>query len=110
MIAAGFKRYRLLSHVRTLKRRNQTCICGLITCVSNCPAQTAHEWNAVKSSDFLAPYLGSPWDHIDFMLDFSGFKPGDSVLDLGAGNGKILYDRTHHSYCDTRVLKEMDGF
>ena len=67
---------------------SNNCICGLIACVPSCPAQTAHQWTPV-TRQFLAPYQGSPWAHIDHMLDVAGFKEGDRILDLGAGKFNI---------------------
>jgi SAM-dependent methyltransferase len=69
------------------------CICGLMVCVPSCPASHMLDWAAPSNADtvaVLAPYQGSPWANIDAMLDSAGFKPGDRVLDLGAGDARVL--------------------
>lgn len=69
------------------------CVCGLMACVPSCPALQMLTWEApstANSANILAPYQGSPWANIDAMLDSAGFKPGDRVLDLGAGDARVL--------------------
>ena len=67
---------------------SNSCVCGLLVCNSSCPAINAHNWP--YQPDLLAPYLGSQWDSIDSMLKLASFKPGQRVLDLGAGDGRVL--------------------
>ena len=81
------RRFRVTS---SYHNNSRDCICGLVSCVTSCPARTAQEWDSVHSEAFLAPYLGSPWEHIDFMLDTAGFQAGQKVLDLGAGIALII--------------------
>jgi SAM-dependent methyltransferase len=38
----------------------------------------------------LAPYVASPQPIVDRMLDLAGVKPGETVYDLGCGDGRIL--------------------
>ena len=38
----------------------------------------------------LAPYVASPVRVVDVMLDLAKVKPGEVVLDLGSGDGRIL--------------------
>lgn len=38
----------------------------------------------------LAPYVASPSRVVDMMLDLARVKPGDTVYDLGSGDGRIL--------------------
>ncbi|HYO80920.1 MAG TPA: class I SAM-dependent methyltransferase [Bryobacteraceae bacterium] len=38
----------------------------------------------------LAPYVSSPQPIVDRMLDMAGVKPGETVYDLGCGDGRIL--------------------
>lgn len=69
------------------------CICGLMVCVPSCPASQMLSWDTTPISgaeNVLAPYQGSPWDNIDAMLDMAGFKVGDRVLDLGAGDARVM--------------------
>ena len=85
---------RLFSNVIYPPHPSNECICGLTACVLSCPAKNAHNWTSLHTSssnvDVLAPYQGSPWAHIDAMLDLTSFKPGDRVLDLGAGDARVM--------------------
>jgi len=38
----------------------------------------------------LAPYVASPQHVVDLMLEMAKIKPGDTVYDLGSGDGRIL--------------------
>ncbi len=70
-----------------------TCICGLAACVpfNLCPANRGQDWGRIGEHETcLAPYQGSDWETIDSMLKLANFRPGDRILDLGAGDGRIL--------------------
>jgi hypothetical protein len=70
---------------------NQRCICGLLICIRDvCPAERAGNWSSIHESRFLAPYQGSEWTAIDDMLAIAKAEPGSRLLDLGAGDGRIL--------------------
>lgn len=46
-----------------------------------------------RISDFkndLAPYVGSPQHAVDRMLEMANLKPGETLYDLGCGDGRIL--------------------
>jgi cyclopropane fatty-acyl-phospholipid synthase-like methyltransferase len=43
-----------------------------------------------KYSSKLAPYVASPSRVVELMLDMARVKPGDTVYDLGSGDGRIL--------------------
>ncbi|MBV8828271.1 MAG: class I SAM-dependent methyltransferase [Acidobacteriaceae bacterium] len=46
-----------------------------------------------KLDDFrnnLAPYVVAPEHAVDKMLDMAGLKPGETLYDLGCGDGRIL--------------------
>ena len=47
-------------------------------------AQTARYGNK------LAPYVASPDRIVDRMLDMASIKPGETLIDLGCGDGRIL--------------------
>lgn len=43
-----------------------------------------------KYSNKLAPFVGSPARVVDRMLELANVKPGETVFDLGSGDGRIL--------------------
>jgi cyclopropane fatty-acyl-phospholipid synthase-like methyltransferase len=58
-------------------------------------AFVAGSWSAVSGQDprytnKLAPYVASPSRVVDKMLEMAKVKPGDTVYDLGSGDGRIL--------------------
>lgn len=74
-----------------LLSRGCSCICGLAVCVQHfCPALHGQEFCNEQSRDDLAPYLGSQWESIRIMLEMADFKKGERLLDLGAGDGRVL--------------------
>ena len=38
----------------------------------------------------LAPYVSSPFHAVDRMLELAALKPGETLYDLGAGDGRIV--------------------
>jgi protein-L-isoaspartate O-methyltransferase len=38
----------------------------------------------------LAPYVSSPFRAVDRMLELAALKPGETLYDLGAGDGRII--------------------
>jgi 16S rRNA A1518/A1519 N6-dimethyltransferase RsmA/KsgA/DIM1 with predicted DNA glycosylase/AP lyase activity len=42
------------------------------------------------NADSLAPYIPSPQIVVDRMLEMAHIKPGETVYDLGSGDGRIL--------------------
>src|SRR5579871_6243509 len=38
----------------------------------------------------MAPYVASPQHVVDLMLEMAHIKPGETVYDLGCGDGRIL--------------------
>jgi predicted RNA methylase len=48
--------------------------------------------NAQKSpyANRLAPYVASPTQVVDRMLELANIKPGETVFDLGSGDGRVL--------------------
>jgi predicted RNA methylase len=59
-----------------------------------CPAGAQN--SKVQSSSLdefknnLAPYVNSPEQAVQKMLDMAGLKPGETLYDLGCGDGRIL--------------------
>src|SRR3954453_14317961 len=43
----------------------------------------------------LAPYVSSPFHAVDRMLELAALKPGDTLYDLGAGDGRIVISAAH---------------
>src|SRR5690349_16751896 len=41
-------------------------------------------------SNKLAPYVASPTRVVDLMLEMAKIKPGETVYDLGSGDGRIV--------------------
>ena len=41
-------------------------------------------------SNKLAPYVASPTRVVDRMLELANIKPGETVFDLGSGDGRVL--------------------
>jgi SAM-dependent methyltransferase len=50
------------------------------------PANAQHSRYANK----LAPYVASPVHVVDRMLELANIKPGETVFDLGSGDGRVL--------------------
>src|ERR1700683_1176706 len=45
----------------------------------------------VKNSDILAPYYPTPELVVQKMLEFGDLKPGETMFDLGSGDGRIVF-------------------
>src|SRR5215475_12385187 len=43
-----------------------------------------------RYSNKLAPYVASPAQVVDRMLELARIKPGETLYDLGCGDGRIL--------------------
>ena len=41
-------------------------------------------------SNSLAPYVASPQQIVDRMLELADIKPGETLYDLGSGDGRVL--------------------
>ena len=55
-----------------------------------CAAQIRFPRDVRETSKNLAPYVTSPQPIVDRMLDVAAVKPGDTVYDLGCGDGRIV--------------------
>jgi SAM-dependent methyltransferase len=68
-------------------------VVGLLTAVSlPLAAQTPPPRYANK----LAPYVASPNRVVDRMLEMANIKPGETLIDLGCGDGRILIAAVEH--------------
>lgn len=47
---------------------------------------------AVRAAEFVAPYVSSHKEDVALMLDLAGVGPGDYLIDLGSGDGRIVID------------------
>jgi len=47
-------------------------------------------------SNHLAPYVVSPQSVVDTMLEMADLKPGETIYDLGSGDGRILITAAQH--------------
>jgi len=61
------------------------CLAGLLTAMAL--PSLAQDPAYVKK---LAPFVGSPAKVVDSMLSLANVKPGETVFDLGSGDGRIL--------------------
>ncbi len=59
---------------------------ALVLTLVACPALAQNSQYVNK----LAPYVASPARVIDRMLDLANIRPGETVFDLGCGDGRIL--------------------
>lgn len=66
--------------------RNLTLVAGavLLCALPAFPQRLKHYSNS------LAPYVVSPQAIVDRMLEMADIKPGETVYDLGSGDGRIL--------------------
>ena len=64
----------------------------LLACALVCFAQ---EPNLQEFENKLAPSVGAPEQVVDKMLDMASLKPGETLYDLGCGDGRILIAAAH---------------
>ncbi len=58
---------------------------GMALVATPCTAQRKPDF-----SKSLAPYVPSPPRVVEMMLDAAGLKPGETLYDLGCGDGRVL--------------------
>lgn len=81
-------RFRVVSGILLRTRRSSLGLSMLLlafTCV--CAAQQP---NLQEFENKLAPSVGAPEHAVDKMIDMANLKPGDTLYDLGCGDGRIL--------------------
>jgi len=66
--------------------RKASCAVGLTLALASFPALAQNARYANK----LSPYVSSPTRVVDRMLEMASIKPGETVYDLGCGDGRIL--------------------
>lgn len=69
-------------------------VVSVLAALQGIPASAQHVLFAQgKTRDFaksLAPYVVSPQQVVDVMLEMADIKPGETLYDLGSGDGRIL--------------------
>src|SRR5277367_3845660 len=71
-------------------------LAGLVGVFSLCTTQgfaqepLYGQQHAKHYTNSLAPYVVSPQQIVDRMLELADLKPGETVYDLGSGDGRIL--------------------
>ena len=66
---------------------------GILACAAlfvSAVAGYAQQRNLSDYKDNLAPYVTSPEHAVDKMLAMANLKPGETLYDLGCGDGRIL--------------------
>lgn len=64
----------------------------LAACAVVSQAQELYAQQRVRHyANSLAPYVVSPQEIVDRMLELANLKPGETVYDLGSGDGRILF-------------------
>jgi protein-L-isoaspartate O-methyltransferase len=61
-----------------------------------CQGPLLAQSHAKHYSNSLAPYVVSPQQIVDRMLELADPKPGEMVYDLGSGDGRILITAVQH--------------
>ncbi|HZS56206.1 MAG TPA: class I SAM-dependent methyltransferase [Bryobacteraceae bacterium] len=62
----------------------------LATALLFTPAITAQQPNLSDFRNNLAPYVVAPEHAVDKMLEMANLKPGETLYDLGCGDGRII--------------------
>jgi predicted RNA methylase len=60
-----------------------------LACVTLCIVVPANAQDSTYTNR-LAPYVSSPEHIVDRMLELAAIKPGETVYDLGAGDGRVV--------------------
>jgi len=62
----------------------------LVLVILPCSAQSPFSRHVRDYSSSLAPYVSSPQQIVDKMLEAAQIRPGETLYDLGCGDGRIL--------------------
>jgi len=68
--------------------RNSVLTLGVLTIAAGLPCAGQARWE--QYSQKIAPFVPSPQKVVDRMLDMAAPKPGETVYDLGCGDGRVL--------------------
>src|SRR5260370_10595284 len=58
----------------------------------------------------LAPYVVSPQQIVDRMLELADLKPGETLYDLGSGDGRVLITAVARFHAQAVGIENFDGF
>lgn len=75
--------------------RPSDCVCGLDPCLApTCAAMSWDSWSGTFTADdrSLAPYQGTPDSVVRAMLDLARLRSGETFVDIGAGDGRVLLE------------------
>jgi ubiquinone/menaquinone biosynthesis C-methylase UbiE len=72
--------------------RVRTLRCGILVSalIASVFPSLAQEPNVSDFANNLAPYVNAPEHAVDKMLQMASLKPGETLYDLGCGDGRIL--------------------
>ena len=106
---------RRAQRLRQLGRRiaHSDCVCGLSPCLAPHCFAAAEAWGAWTGSftpddRSLAPYQGTPESVAAALLTLSRLQPGETFVDLGSGDGRILLHAVEHYDAGSVVGYELD--
>ena len=61
-----------------------------------------------RHDDSLGPFLSTPDQLVEPLLEFGGIGPDDCVLDIGCGDGRIVVAAAEHSGCRAIGIERSD--
>ena len=80
--------------MKTLNRFSFLCLSLLVAAGSLKTIDSVLSPRDAQAQDFeskkIVPFVPSPQDVVDKMIELAGVKPGDVVYDLGSGDGRIV--------------------
>ncbi len=78
-----------------MKHLNRWMLAGFLAALALAPSRFAFELSAnAQDSNFdskkIVPFVPSPQEVVDRMIELAGVKKGDVVYDMGSGDGRIV--------------------
>ena len=78
-----------------MKHLNRWMLAGFLAALALAPSRFAFELSAnAQDSNFdskkIVPFVPSPQEVVDKMIELAGVKKGDVVYDMGSGDGRIV--------------------
>ena len=71
-------------------RKTTLAVSSIVATLAFAPGTLYGQSRAKHYSNSLAPYVVSPQHIVDRMLELADLKPGETLYDLGSGDGRIL--------------------